>query len=124
VLVVDDNKDAAASMGMLLEFLGSDVRTANDGPTALEMIEDYRPDVVLLDIGMPGMDGLEVARAIRRHAEFSKIVLIALTGWGQADDRKRTEQAGFDYHLVKPADVAALQAVLVEAGQGSARGDE
>jgi signal transduction histidine kinase len=116
VLVVDDNKDSAASMGMLLKFLGTDVQVAYDGATALATIESYRPDVVLLDIGMPGMDGFEVARQVRQRAEFDSIMLIALTGWGQAEDRHRTQTAGFDHHLVKPADITALQSLLLSAG--------
>jgi signal transduction histidine kinase len=117
VLVVDDNKDSAASMGMLLKFLGTDVQVAYDGATALATIERYRPDVVLLDIGMPGMDGFEVARQVRQRAEFDSIMLIALTGWGQAEDRHRTQTAGFDHHLVKPADITALQSLLISAGK-------
>ena len=117
VLVVDDNKDAGASMGMLLKFLGSDVQVVHDGAAALAAIESYRPDVVLLDIGMPGMDGFEVARQVRQRAEFNNIMLIALTGWGQAEDRHRTQAAGFDYHLVKPADITALQSLLISAGK-------
>jgi CheY-like chemotaxis protein len=116
VLVVDDNKDSAASMGMLLKFLGTDVQVAYDGATALSTIENYRPDVVLLDIGMPGMDGFEVARQVRQRAEWDNIMLIALTGWGQAEDRHRTQTAGFDHHLVKPADITALQSLLRSAG--------
>jgi signal transduction histidine kinase/ActR/RegA family two-component response regulator len=116
VLVVDDNEDAASSLGMLLKYLGTDVEVVHDGPTALSMIERYRPDVVLLDIGMPGMDGFEVARRIRERAHLGSVVLIALTGWGQAEDRSRTREAGFDHHLVKPADIAALQSVLVTTG--------
>jgi PAS domain S-box-containing protein len=113
VLVVDDNIDSAATLGMLLKYLGADVRVVNDGEAALSEVESYQPDVVLLDIGMPGMDGLEVARRIRKHEEFDRITLIALTGWGQEGDRRRTEEAGFDHHLIKPADVAALQALLL-----------
>lgn len=116
VLVVDDNKDSAASMGMLLKFLGTDVQVAYDGATALAAIESYRPDVVLLDIGMPGMDGFEVARQVRQRAEFDGTMLIALTGWGQAEDRQRTQMAGFDHHLVKPADITTLQSLLLSAG--------
>jgi CheY-like chemotaxis protein len=117
VLVVDDNKDAGASMGMLLKFLGTDVQVVHDGAAALATIESYRPHVVLLDIGMPGMDGFEVARQVRQCAEFNNIMLIALTGWGQAEDRDRTQAAGFDYHLVKPADITALQSLLISAGE-------
>jgi PAS domain S-box-containing protein len=113
ILVVDDNVDSAATLGMLLKYLGADVHVAHDGVAALDAVEKYRPNVVLLDIGMPGMDGLEVARRIRERDEFSAITLIALTGWGQEDDRQRTREAGFDHHLVKPADIAALQGLLV-----------
>jgi signal transduction histidine kinase len=117
VLVVDDNLDAAASLGMLLKFLGTEVQVANDGPAALAAVESYRPDVVLLDIGMPGMDGFEVARRIRENRDNDNLVLIALTGWGQAEDRNRTQAAGFDHHLVKPADITALQTVLGVPGE-------
>jgi signal transduction histidine kinase len=113
VLVVDDNQDAAASLAMLLRYLGTNVEVANDGRSALAMIRSSRPDVVLLDIGMPGMDGFEVARQIRSNSENDHIILIALTGWGQAEDRNRTRDAGFNHHLVKPADITALQALLI-----------
>jgi two-component system, sensor histidine kinase len=112
VLVVDDNQDAAASLGMLLKLLGADVRVVNDGLSALEILPSYRPTVVLLDIGMPGMDGYEVARRIRQQPECRDVMLIALTGWGQEEDRRRTSQAGFDHHLLKPADIAALKALF------------
>jgi CheY-like chemotaxis protein len=110
---VDDNPDSAATLGLLLQCLGADVHIVNDGPAALSSIEDLRPDVVLLDIGMPLMDGYEVARQVRRRPELSNVRLIALTGWGQADDRRRTREAGFDDHFVKPVDIAALQAFLI-----------
>ncbi|MGD9647335.1 MAG: PAS domain S-box protein [Pirellulales bacterium] len=112
VLVVDDNSDSATSLGMLLKILGMEVQVAHDGPTALASIESYRPNFILLDIGMPGMDGYEVARRIRERREFDDIVLIALTGWGQAGDRQRSRAAGFQHHLVKPADIAALRSLL------------
>ncbi|MFO0890685.1 MAG: ATP-binding protein [Isosphaeraceae bacterium] len=112
VLVVDDNQDSAATLGRLLQVLGTDVQIAHDGPTALEMVEGYSPDVVFLDLGMPGMDGLEVARRIRQSSPSRSIVLIALTGWGQHGDRLRTRDAGFDHHLVKPANMSALQSLL------------
>ena len=117
VLVVDDNADSAASLGMLLKILSMDVKLANDGWTALATIESFRPDVVLLDLGMPGMDGFEVARRVRERSEFDGIVLIALTGWGQPDDRDRTQAAGFQHHLVKPADIAALRLLLGSVGK-------
>jgi two-component system, sensor histidine kinase len=112
VLVVDDNEDSASSLAMLLKFLGMEIRVANDGPTALEIINSYRPHTVLLDIGMPGMDGFAVARRVRERPEFDNTILIALTGWGQAEDRDRTREAGFDHHLVKPADIATLKSLL------------
>jgi CheY-like chemotaxis protein len=113
VLVVDDNRDAADTLSMLLEFMGSkEVKVCNDGPAALAEMEAFRPDVVLLDIGMPGMDGNEVARRIRQQPQFAGTRLVALTGWGQDEDRRRTQESGFDHHLTKPVDIAALQALL------------
>jgi len=112
VLVVDDNEDAATSLGMLLNFLGADVRVAHDGPAALSAFDAYRPGIVLLDIGMPVMDGYEVARVLRTRADGARVPLVALTGWGQEEDRRRAREAGFDYHMVKPADIEALQALL------------
>jgi PAS domain S-box-containing protein len=113
VMVVDDNRDAAETLSMLLEFMGSKaVKVAHDGPTALAAMETFQPDVVLLDIGMPGMDGNEVARRIREQPRFAATRLVALTGWGQEEDRKRTQESGFDHHLTKPVDIAALQTLL------------
>jgi PAS domain S-box-containing protein len=121
VLVVDDNRDAADSLGMLLKFVGADVQVVYDGAAALKTLDVYQPAVVLLDIGMPGMDGYEVARRIRQHPRGRDVLLIALTGWGQEEDRRRTHTAGFDHHLVKPADVNALQTLLasLEGNEGS-----
>ena len=112
ILVVDDNRDAAESLGMILKFLGADVHIARDGTEALKAFQSYDPAVVLLDIGMPGMDGYEVARRIRSQQSARPPALVALTGWGQEEDRRRACEAGFDHHLVKPADIAALQALL------------
>jgi PAS domain S-box-containing protein len=112
VLVVDDNHDAADSLGMLLEFLGAEVKVVHDGHAALEEMKSFHPAVVLLDLGMPGMNGLEVARRMREDPQASTTTLVALTGWGQREDRRRTEEAGFDYHLVKPADIGTLQSIL------------
>ncbi len=121
VLVVDDNLDAANSLARLLDRLyGQEVRVSYDGPSALEVASDYRPDVVLLDIGMPGMDGHEVARQLRSRPEFERTLLVALTGWGQDTDRRKSREAGFDRHLVKPVDPAELRSLLasiVEPGQ-------
>jgi PAS domain S-box-containing protein len=111
ILVVDDNRDAADSLAMLLSFLGAEVETANDGPGAIAAFERVRPAAVLLDLGMPGMDGYEVARSLRA-AGADGVPIIALTGWGQDEDRRRAREAGFDHHLIKPADMGALQALL------------
>ena len=112
VLVVDDNRDAADSLGMLLQFLGAEVMVVHDGPSALDAMKSFKPAVILLDIGMPEMNGLEVARRVREDPTHGPVVLVALTGWGQREDRRRTHEAGFDYHLVKPADVGTLQNIL------------
>ena len=112
VLVVDDNHDAADSLGVLLEFLGAEVKVVHDGHAALEAMKSFQPAVVLLDLGMPGMNGLEVARRMREDPQTQAMTLVALTGWGQREDRRRTREAGFDYHLVKPADVGTLQSIL------------
>ena len=114
VLVVDDNVDAAEALALLLESSGHDVRTVHDGPTALEAVLDYRPDVVLLDIGLPGLDGFEVASRIRRFTGREGIRLVALTGYGQEGDQRRSREVGFDHHLVKPADFEAIQRILEE----------
>jgi len=113
VLVVDDNRDAAVSLSKLLELLGVEVQVAHDGPSALQMLPLYGPSIVLLDIGMPGMDGYEVARRIRQNPEWHGIMLIALTGWGQEEDRHRAQDAGFDHHLLKPANIDALKSILM-----------
>jgi CheY-like chemotaxis protein len=112
ILVVDDNRDAAESMGMLLGHLGADVRVAEDGTQALAAFEVHRPQVVFLDIGMPGMDGYELAGRMRAMPPEPPVTLVALTGWDQDDDRKRVLSSGFDHHLVKPAQMAALQSLL------------
>lgn len=112
VLVVDDNVDSAKSLGLLLKKLGAEVQVVHDGPSALDLLAHYHPTVVLLDIGMPGMDGYEVARRIRSQPNGDQLLLIALTGWGQEDDRLRSRQAGFDHHLLKPADLSALKAIV------------
>lgn len=112
VLVVDDSPDVADSTGLLLGSLGIEVQVVYDGPAALQSLATFQPAVVLLDLGMPGMDGFEVARRIRQHPAGQAITLVALTGWGQEQDRRRTRQAGFDQHLVKPVDPEALQAFL------------
>jgi CheY-like chemotaxis protein len=113
VLIVDDNRDAAESLSRVLQMLGADVRVAHDGPEALEAFRSYQPAVVLLDIGMLGMDGYEVARRLRADFPDRRVALVAMTGWGQEEDRRRAREAGFDHHLTKPADMTALQTLLV-----------
>jgi PAS domain S-box-containing protein len=115
VLVVDDNVDSAESLAMLLEMSRHEVRTAHDGPTALEAALDFRPNVVLLDIGLPIMDGYEVAKRMRQQPTLGKVLLVAMTGYGQESDRQLSREAGFDHHLVKPADFSALEKLLASA---------
>ena len=112
VLVVDDNVDAAQSLAMLLELSGHAVRLAYDGPSAVEAALSYRPDLVLLDIGLPGLTGLEVAERLRQEPTLRNIVLVAMTGYGQETDRLRSQEAGFDHHLVKPAEFDEVQEIL------------
>jgi CheY-like chemotaxis protein len=112
VLVVDDNRDAGESLEMLLRVLGVESRVVHDGESALAALRAFRPEMVLLDLGMPGMDGYEVARRIRERPEDGEPVVIALTGWGQPEDRRRTREAGFDHHLVKPVGLGVLQSLL------------
>lgn len=112
VLVVDDNKAAAEMLTLVIETLGHEVQTAFDGQHALDLAEEFLPDVVVMDIGMPKMNGYEAAQAMRQEPWGESITLIALTGWGQEDDKRRTKEAGFDHHLVKPAEPAELQRLL------------
>jgi PAS domain S-box-containing protein len=112
LMVVDDNQDAADSLAMLLKLQGHEVRVAYSGMAALEMTKTYTPDVAFMDIGMPGMDGYEVARRMRQQPGLENIVLAALTGWGQKEDRRRTAEAGFNHHLVKPPEPKAVESVL------------
>jgi CheY-like chemotaxis protein len=112
LLVVDDNRDAADTLAALLSAMGHDVVVAHDGHQALRMLGSLEPHAVFLDIGMPGLSGYEVAQAVRREPRHDGVVLVALTGWGGADDRARSAQAGFDAHLTKPATVTAIESVL------------
>jgi PAS domain S-box-containing protein len=120
VLVVDDNADAVASLALLLRLAGHEVRTAGDGPAALELAPRFRPEAVLLDIGLPGMDGYEVARRLRALPELKDVLLMALTGYGQEEDRRRAREAGFDHYLTKPVEPAALQRLLGGAPEAPA----
>ena len=112
VLVVDDNVDAADSLAQLVGMFGNEVCTAYDGAAGIEAARTFRPGVVLCDIGMPKVNGYNVARSIRAEEWGRNIVLVALTGWGQADDRQKSAAAGFDHHLVKPVEDAALMKLL------------
>ena len=112
VLVVDDNEDSVDSMVMLLELLGNQVYTARDGIEAIEAAERFRPELVLMDMGMPRMNGYDATRRIREQPWGQEMIIIALTGWGQEDDRHRSREAGFDAHLVKPVDHDALLRLL------------
>src|SRR4029079_15996451 len=112
VLVVDDNKDTVLSFLLLLEESGHDVQTADDGPTAVQTAIDFRPDMLLLDIGLPGLNGYQVAKRIRKEPGLKNVILVALTGYGQETDRQAALQAGFDHHLVKPARPGQLQQIL------------
>jgi CheY-like chemotaxis protein len=112
VLIVDDNMDAANSLGRLLKLMGNEVCVAHDGATAIVEIERFGPAVVLLDLGMPIMDGFQTAEQIRARPQCQNIALVAITGWGQDQDRQRTEEAGFAAHLIKPVNVEQLEEVL------------
>jgi CheY-like chemotaxis protein len=109
---VDDNQDAAVSLATLLRLQGHDVRVVHDGVAAIAQASSFLPHMVFLDLGMPDMDGYEVARVIRQQRGLEKVVLAALTGWGQESDRQRTAAAGFDHHLVKPVEPATLNTLL------------
>jgi CheY-like chemotaxis protein len=113
VLVVDDNRDSAESLAALIGTLGHEVHLAHDGQQALALARQLAPDLVLLDIGMPGMNGHEVARRLRTDSALADMILIALTGYGSEDDRRASHEAGFDGHLVKPIDFDALERLLV-----------
>ena len=112
ILVVDDNQDSAESLAMLLRVTGHETHTAFDGLAAVEKAGALRPDVVLLDVGMPQLNGHDACRRIRAQAWGDKMVLIAQTGWGQDQDRRRTAEAGFDGHLVKPVDADVLMKMI------------
>jgi two-component system, chemotaxis family, CheB/CheR fusion protein len=123
VLVVDDDADAAETLAMLLEHWGHEVKLAVDGPTAVETAVAQHPDLVLLDIGLPGMSGYEVAEQIRANPALSDTLLVAMTGYGQAEDKKRSRQAGFTLHLVKPVEPPLLRKLLSSLGEARGGGD-
>lgn len=112
VLVVDDNRDSAQLLGLMLRVLGNVVQLAHDGTEAVKAAEEFMPSVIIMDLGMPKMNGYEAARIIRQHEWGAGITLVALTGWGQEEDKQRTREAGFDHHLIKPVEPAAIQRLL------------
>jgi CheY-like chemotaxis protein len=112
ILVVDDNRDAAESTAMMLRMTGHETEIAYDGLEAVQAAAAFRPDIVLLDIGLPKMNGYEVARHIRKQPWGKGMALIALTGWGQEEDKRRALEAGFDHHLTKPVEAVALEKLL------------
>jgi DNA-binding response OmpR family regulator len=114
ILVVDDNEDSALSLAMMLSIMGHDTRTAHDGESAVAAAESFLPEVVLLDIGLPKLNGYEVAQRIREQAWGEKMFLIAVTGWGQEEDRQRSSEVGLNVHMVKPVEAAALEKLLSE----------
>ena len=114
ILVVDDMQDSAHSLSRLLKLKGHDTRTAHDGQEAVEAAEEFHPDIVLMDIGMPRLNGYQAARHIRDQPWGRNIVLVALTGWGQEEDKRLASEAGFDRHLTKPVDPTALTSILAE----------
>ena len=112
ILVVDDNKDSADSLALLLRAKGNDIRTAHDGLEAVEVAEIFHPELVLLDIGLPKLNGYDVARRIRKQLWGQDATLVAVTGWGRDQDRRLSQEAGFNFHIVKPVDLAALEDLL------------
>jgi len=112
ILVVDDNEDSADTLAMMLRVMGNDSRTAYDGQEGVDVAGAFRPDVILLDIGLPMLNGYEACRSIREQSWGKGVVLIAVTGWGQDEDRRRSHEAGFDHHMVKPVDPKALMKML------------
>jgi len=123
VLIVDDNVDGAEMLGQMLSLGGHETHLAHDGLAAVEAAAALRPDVILMDIGLPRMNGYEAARAIRAQGATPPPLLVALTGWGQDEDRQRSEAAGFDAHVVKPIEEAALTRLLASLGAGQTRGE-
>jgi CheY-like chemotaxis protein len=112
VLVVDDNEDAIYTLSALLELDGHEVRTATSGPDALEVLREFTPDIALLDIGLPGMSGYELARHLLSQPQLARVMLVALTGWGQDEDRRQSHEAGFHHHFTKPVDLRKLRSLF------------
>lgn len=123
IMVIDDNMDAADSFSMLLQIIGHETRVEHSGTAALAAVEQWTPDVVFLDIGLPGMNGYEVLSRLRERPALSGTAVVAITGWGSPEDRRRAEAAGFAAHLTKPADMADVERLLatLAAGHEAAR---
>jgi PAS domain S-box-containing protein len=124
VLVVDDNRDSATSLAMLLDIMGNTTHTAHDGLEAVDAAEQFRPNVVLLDIGLPKLNGYDACRRIREQPWGRNMIMVALTGWGQDEDRRQSKDAGFDHHMIKPVDHADLIRLLAESGRPPSTGNE
>jgi CheY-like chemotaxis protein len=120
VLIVDDNADSTESLALLLARRGHEVRAANDGYRAIELAREFRPDLVLLDIGMPGLNGYETCQRLRKEPWGTGITIVAVTGWGQEQDRRMARSAGFDAHVVKPLDLDVLTSLVATALGGDA----
>jgi CheY-like chemotaxis protein len=120
IMVVEDNQDSAESLSMVLQLWGHEVCVAFDGTTALDLAERFAPDVILSDLGLPGLDGYALARRLREHPAFGGAVLVALSGYGRDEDKRRALDAGFDHHLVKPPDLDALAEMLGRVAVASA----
>jgi CheY-like chemotaxis protein/anti-sigma regulatory factor (Ser/Thr protein kinase) len=119
ILIVDDNRDAALSLAMMLNLMGNETQTAHDGLEALDVAAMFKPDVILLDIGMPKLNGYDACRRIREQPWGKNVVIVACTGWGQEEDKRRAQDAGFNFHMVKPVDPAALENLLAELQAGA-----
>jgi CheY-like chemotaxis protein len=119
ILIVDDNNDFAASLSVILEGLGNEVRVANDGEAGLEEAQRFIPDIAFLDIGMPRINGYDLATRLRKLPVLAHSVLVAVTGWGQGKDRQQAQAAGFDHHLVKPVESDKIVALLSLAPRGT-----
>src|SRR5690606_1495379 len=119
ILIVDDDRDAAVTLGMILKSFGAETEIACSGPEALEKFAACSPTIVFLDIGMPLMDGYEVARRIRKNYPEQRPTLVALTGWGQREDRRKAREAGFDHHIVEPADIGVLRELVSSVSERS-----
>lgn len=112
ILVADDNPDAASALGMLLELMGNEVRLAHDGMEAVKVAATFLPDIIILDIDMPRLNGYDTCSRIRTQPSNTSVVIVALTGWTQQEMKQRSQQAGFDFHLIKPVELATLQELL------------